>query len=363
MPAGDDRVSVRSSVMPWPDEPDLSSSPDPALDRDLHRALPPLGLASLRAAVLEIDTQACLGAWSVHGPADAERAVLARPLEQALPGATEALVRLVANPGHQTTVQRLSPRRWLLAWSLSSDRVMVAQATYQDGRSALQPQDQALLRSLCDAGMQAEMARQRLSDLLPRPNRRSPSWPQIERRRDWHPHWQAWPSLVLVCVSALLAAWLAVVSVPQLRAHAQAVAAQQALWQRMADAHFTRSVAAALASGDYEEVQTVLAGFMTQGYLEQAVVTNARQQVVALVGPVQGVRVGEALPAAWSGAGQATELRLGAEPFGRLAYTSRQAAQAGAVNEHLQPLQWLAGLALAFGALGAGLIAARRPRG
>jgi len=361
MRGSDDRVSIRTSVVPWPDEPDLSGSPDPALDRDLYRAVAPLGLASLRAAVLEVDTQDRLGAWSLHGPADAEKAVLARPLEQALPGALEALVRLVAHPSGQTTVQRLSPRRWLLAWSLSPDRVVVAQATYRDGRPALQPPDLATLRALCDAGMQADVARQRLSDLQPRREPRASTWPQVERRRHWHPDWVVWPSLVLVCVSALLAAWLAVVSVPQLRADLQAQATRQATWQRMAEGHFTRSVAAALANGDYDEVQAVLAGFMTQGYLEQAVVTNTRQQVVAVVGQMADVRPGEPLPAQWAAPAQQVELRLGAEPFGRLFYRSRHGA-VDATAAPLRHLQWLAGLALASAALGAGLIAARRPR-
>jgi hypothetical protein len=343
----------------WPDE---AWCPPPKVDTavltDLQHAMGPLRLLSLRAAVAELDTLHLTLGWSLQHAGEPPEPVRDEPLERAFPGAVAAVSRLHAAPGGSTVQQRLSPRRWMLAWRLDRERVAVAVVHYTDGRASLPDDAVATVRLLCGAGLLAEQAV--LHAQVAPAAAGGPAWPVVERRRRALPPWRAWPSLLLVCASALMVAWLAVVWMPQARQHWHTQQARVDQLQALADSSFSRDVASALGTGDYAEVQATLAQFAARGYLEHAVVVNARQQVVALVGEGQGARVGETLPAGLGPQGRAVDLRLGAEPFGRLYY--QRAGLATPPDPALGAMQALAALALASAAMASGLIASRRPR-
>ena len=259
-------------------------------------------------------------------------------------------------------VQRLSPRRWVFAWRIDERRVVMAMAHFLDGRIELEPTDSAMVRLVCDAGIhagsgQGSAAAAATSDLASEPV--GLVWPKVERRRQVVPKWMSWPALALCVGSALLAAWLAVVSVPQARTEVQARQADIERLQSMADGTVTRSVASALATGDYGEVQTALSGFAQLGYFDHAVVLNASARVVAQVGQVPGARIGDALGPEALGQAQSVDLVLGSESSGKLLILRPPARLEHSLA--LPTMQLLAGAALAASALAAGLIAARKP--
>lgn len=315
-----------------------------AITDDMARMFRSLGVVSFRAAVVDIDSLSFHSNWTVHSTGGwHDGASDASALEGAFPGAAGTVARLSATPIDTTLVQRMSPRRWVFAWRIDERRAVMAMAHFLEGRIAMAPVDTAVVRLVCDAGIQAEQA------APPRPaaapETKGPAWPQVERRRRVVPRWMRGPALALVCLATALVFWLGLVALPQARQEAEQGQAELDRLRTMADRTVVRSVAAAMASGDYGEVQIALTGFATLGYFEQAVVTNTAQRVVAIEGPVSGARIGDPPPADLLSRARATPLMQGTAPNGQLLVYSPSAADAQALT--LDRLQWLGLLALA----------------
>lgn len=349
-------VAARST---WPDEPaTLPLTAQRALLADRQLALRQLGLAGSRAVLIEYDTQGHLASWAMQEDGTDPQSWQQQPIEQAFPGATALLDQVDNALDGRVGHLRLSPRRWVLAWRLDGAHAVVAQASFREGRVGLSNEVLAMLRGLCDAGIHADLVQRELVAALPgRP--RLPPWPQVERRRAAPSRWMAWPSLVLVCIAALAAAWAAVVLLPQWQRQQAEQQAALERWQLLADTGFQRSLATALATGDPTQLQAVLSSFAEQGYLLKARVTNGRQQVVAEVGDrTQAAHPGGTAPE-WLASARQVDLRLGSEPYGRLHYVRRHADGPPPAP---QGLQWTSVLALLSAALGAVMMAARWPQ-
>jgi hypothetical protein len=175
--------------------------------------------------------------------------------------------------------------------------------------------------------------------------------------------------MMLAVGGALVAAWLVLAPLP---IASELLGAQQVEIERLnkaADGALVHGLSVAMATGDYGEVQTELSQFHALGYFGAAAVVNERGRVVALDGPLPGVRIGEPLPLPLAGAPRTLRLALGSQPYGQFVLTPLAAAsRAAAVAE--QPVQaqsavaeirWSAGLVMLACAMAAGLLA-WRPR-
>lgn len=347
---------ARASELPAAADGADAADPQPFAS-DMARTLSALGVASLRTTVIDLDSMLHQVGWGYHQGHDAPDSGFDQPLDTAFPGASAAISRVEASDSDDTVVQRLSPRRWVFAWRVDDSRMVMATVHYHHGHLALEPRDIATIRLVADAGLHADQNAALAP--APVPRRTEVAWPQVERRRRVVPRWISWPAAVLACLAALLGGWMTAVTVPQARQDAVVRQADLDRLRAMADSTVSRSIATAMASGDYGEVQAALSSFAALGYFEQAVVTNARQRVVASVGDMSGVRIGDAPPAELVQQAQVSDLMQGSEANGRL-LVQRPASFAAAQNRVLH-LQWLAGLAMLSAGAAAALVVARVP--
>lgn len=324
---------------------------------DMARTLNELGVAGLRTTVIDLDTMLHQAGWGYHQGPDNPDSGFDQPLESAFPGASAAIARVEASESHEPVVQRMSPRRWVMAWRVDESRMVMALVHFHQSHITLEPHEVATIRLVADAGLHADQVAAPAS--APTPRRTELAWPQVERRRRVVPRWIAWPAASLACVAALLGGWMTAVAVPQARQDAVVRQADLDRLRAMADSTVTRSMATAMASGDYGEVQAALSSFAALGYFEKAVVTNARQRVVASVGELSGVRIGDAPPADLVQQAQASDLMQGSETNGRL-FIQRPALYAAA-QHRVSTLQGLAALAMLCAGAAAAMVVARWP--
>ena len=366
-------ADILSWYRPWVGDPaDEDDLPIPdeaqAIRRDMARNLGPLGLQSLRATVVDMDTLAEEGRWLLLGEPEADAVpsgAAQLPPDSAFPTASVTAARLAASAIDETVVQRMSPRRWGLAWRVDDRRVVLAVAHFLEGRVVLEPADTALVRLVCDAGLQpGAVPQSQVSSSLGATDARgaAPSWPTVERRQPGLRRWLAAPALGLLLLGGMAAGWQALVAVPDLTAQELAHASELARLRLMADRTVTRSTTVALASGDYGEVQVALSGFAALGYFEHAVVTNAQQRVVALVGSASGARIGDALSDEPGEGAHVLELMQGTDVVGRLVVYRPRAGADLAGHSALQRLPWMATGGLVALALAGLLVALRWPK-
>lgn len=337
---------------------DVSTPQGQAFSDDMARMFRNLGVVSFRAVVVDIDSLVFHSSWAIHSTGALHDSAFEASLEGAFPNAAGTMAQLSAVPIASTLVQRMSPRRWVFAWRIDERRAVMAMAHFLEGRMAMAAVDTAVVRLVCDAGIQADLALPQRSAAEPAAS--GPVWPQVERRRRVVPRWIRLPALLLVCLCTLLAGWLTLVSLPQTRHDAAQRDTELDRLQTMADRTMVRSVAAALGSGDYGEVQLALSGFAALGYFDQAVVTNTDHRVVAFVGTVGGVRIGDAAPLDLLRRATHQPLMQGSAPNGQLLILRPPVASAQ--QRVIDRLMWPSVLALVTGACAALLMAARWPR-
>ena len=291
-----------------------SLEPDPRLTAAL---LATLGVVTVRASLMELATMSCQLNWSIneHGEADDNNNGHSGPDSQfRITMAT--IVQLKDTPAAETLTRRLDPRRWAFAWRVDARRVAVAEACYQLAHIEHSDDDTALLRQICDAGLQVTSfgttaAAGGALELAASTDSRDDDGPGASAHRDAAHSDQAghrarsaprsaaarqlavklplrWGmlALLLLCLGAAAVFVLA---------HRQADSMQGETLQLRAQAEATMStrLGEVLAGGDYGEVQGELETFATLKYFEGAVVTNARRRVVAVAGDVKGVRMGD----------------------------------------------------------------------
>ena len=177
-------------------------------------------------------------------------------------------------------------------------------------------------------------------------------WLAVERRRSRHWRTQLHNrrfAILLLGLSALLALWLAVFALPSASDQLAAQQREAARLQATADKTVAEQLAAALATGDYGDLQSHLSSFHALGYFPRAVVLNARQCVVASIGMGAEVVIGAAAPASLSAAAKAMPLLRGSEQLGQLLTVGKPAEPPRGTLQ----AQWAPALASALAALGA----------
>ena len=295
----------------------------PLLARDMALMFGQLGVASVRASVVDMDSMAFQSAWSVTEKGEVGEDFLGKGLDSTFPAAMATIAQMGVAPPEQTVVRKLNPRHWAFAWRIDERLVAVAEARYRDQRDMMSPADTALVRLICDTGIRA---RQTEGD-SPRPRPLPPSaardhphlqWPEVDRRQAPQLALSTRIGVLLMALSALLALGLALFVAPRARDEAQAMQAEVVRMQAMGNKSMVNTLATVLATGDYGELQTALASYGSLGYFQTAVITNARQRVVAVVGSVPDTRIGDGIPPALARSANATELSLGTERYGQL---------------------------------------------
>jgi hypothetical protein len=145
------------------------------------------------------------------------------------------------------------------------------------------------------------------------------------------------------------------------RAHRSMAAerAEAARLQSQVDGTLAQGLGAALAAGDYGEVQDVLSNFAALGYFENAAVTNARQRIVALAGTVSDLHIGGEVLEEFAASAKTIELVVNSERVGRVQFhrTEVQRPATGFVA-----MQVASGLAFGTAAAAAGMLAWRQLR-
>jgi hypothetical protein len=306
-------IKPRASAFTTTAAPSQDGTLEKVLSQDMARMIRQIGVHFVHASVVKVSSMTLQAGWSLTDNGEVSDTVT-KPPSGMFPGASTTVTALGQASAEDTMVQKLSPRRWGFAWRLDSEYAAVTEAQFRDLRDAVSDTDTALIRLVCNTGIRAGLAAASaaglsVDDLL---------WPQVDRRAPAKPLRTQWLPVVLTCVAALLAAWLALIVLPQAR---DAIAAQRTETEQMvklADNTIAQGLATALATGDYGVVQTELSLFAALGYFQSAVVTNANGRVVAMAGPLEKMRIGEPVTAEYAGRARARPLSLGSERHGEL---------------------------------------------
>ncbi len=250
--------------------------------------------------------------WSINDAGALSVGDAERSPDGVVQGGWATLDQVARVPGDDTIVQKLSPRCWSFAWRLRGGNAIVGEMQFLDRRDAVSEADAALIRLVCSAGIYGE------GSAFAAPTRAKLSWPQVDRRGHRKPPWSAWLAPALLLATALLAAWLALVAVPDARELAKARQLEIEQRRAMADGTMVQGLSLALASGDYGDVQSALSSFASLGYFRSAAVVNAGERVVAVAGPAEGARIGEKLASQSASAARALKLGIVPDKSGQL---------------------------------------------
>jgi hypothetical protein len=316
---------------------------EPSVLNDVARTFELLGVRSFHACVMALESMTpCLYRSIDHEGAITNDAV-ETPLDQAFPGASVLIAQISALDRNNTLTQQLAPDRWRLLWRLDAYQAVIADAKFQERRDAVIDMDIALLRLVCGMGVQPArgtapahfspapelpIVRTERRSRPREPFQREPFQPASQERRASNaqplqvelatPAKRSRLPLALLVCAAMLTGWVALVDVPQTRG---VIATQQKEVERlriMAQDTMVSELSAAMVSGDYGQVQSVLSAFGTLGYFQGAIVTNGRQRIVSLAGTTERLRIGDALPDQVSHTAQKFDLKLGSQEHGQL---------------------------------------------
>lgn len=352
-------ASESFSEGPFEDSTTVAAAPLPVtLSQDIARSLRQMGVASFRASVVNVDSMTFQAAWTISEQGEVTDNQVDRPLDSSFPAATAAINLLAHATDDETLLHKLSPRRWGIAWRLDDPLVVLAEAQYHERRDAISESDKTLLRLVCSAAMRP--AGTATLQGMTEPGA-ALVWAGAEAGAGpAGPRLMARLSVVLLGCSALLALWLAMSAVPDLRRTTAVREAQVTRLQTLADKTLVRGIGSAMSTGDYGDVQTALSAYASLGYFDGAAVVNVRQRVVALSGRTDQLRIGDPVPEDTQRSAQAIDLALGTERLGQLLIVpAPPSLQPTPVPAWLAPLAWAtAGTALA--ALAAALLALRR---
>lgn len=324
---------------------------------DMARLFRVLGLQSFRASVVDMASMSYEAAWLVGEDGESVDEPDRAPLDSAFPGSLSVISRLANASLDETVDHPLGARRCVYAWRLDGLRVVIAEARYHDRHNRTRDLDIAAARLVCSAGL---MSRQGLG--ARGSDAQAPlAWSQAAAEPASPARGLVAGALGLSLVATGLAAWLALSSLPGVRADAQATTAQATRLRAMTDETLNHALAVALASGDYGEVQNQLSNFESLGYFRGALITNVRQRVVAIAGQVDDtLRIGIELPEGTVPKAQARDLSQGAERFGRLVVLRPAIDEVAAPN--VAPSRWLALAGAGSAALAAALLVAALQR-
>lgn len=289
----------------------------PPSEADLYTLewLKTLGASSIQSAIVESTSGFLSANWYVDEHGETNVNEVGMPTVKFPMGTID---ELRTSPTVNTVVRCVNPRRWELAWRLPGGRIYVASVRYRRPRTTLD-EDSNLeqLKLLCESNLAT--ANNEAPDLIEPPaahllmeapfireRRTSPRGAKTpvapdRRSRDTvgpspAPHsLLRWPVVLLmlfsfaVTVVFFLCGWQASILQAELLSHRLQI-----------ESTLTSRLDEKLAQGDYGEVQAELDSLQALEYFDGAVVTNLQQRVIAQVGRVPGVRIGDPVPLAVS---------------------------------------------------------------
>ena len=369
--------------------PEVSIVHSPALERallkDVARTFELLGVESLRAAVVELESMAINSQWSISELGEAAIGNSGQPLDSSFRGASAALGQLADADSNQTLTQQLNPKRWRLSWRMDERQAIVAEARFQERRDVIIEVDIVLLRLVCSMGVQVAQETDHGGDAL----LAGKVWPQRERRANarvsaLEPQLRtstspstapldasklemaapnspgtSWRAMLLLLISVMVAGWIALVAAPRGQEIAVIQQSEISRLRALSQDTMVLELSTAMVSGDYGQVQAVLSAFASLGYFTGAVVTNERQRVVALSGRAERLRIGDAVPPEVAHTSQAFDLKLGSQRHGRLLLVP--APPPITPTAPLAFLGWLAWAGFVAALLSALMVALRKP--
>ena len=159
---------------------------------------------------------------------------------------------------------------------------------------------------------------------------------------------------MLGCAAA--AAWMHWDVAPRVIQAGDGLRAEIVRRQSVSDAQVSNGIAHGLAGGDYGEVQETLAQHQSAGYLTRALVINASGKIVAVVGSLEGLQIGEAASSDMLAAGRPINLSLGSRSLGQLLILAAPAATADSLNKEVAGLRVASILVAALALISAGAV-------
>jgi hypothetical protein len=307
--------------------PGLATSLADALVHDTRRVFQQMGLQTLRISLLKRGSLDAQSSCLIGEQGDLQEADVQRQVDSVFPGGAAHLEELMNRPELFTSMRKLSPRHWLLAWRLHDGHAVVADAKFLDKRDVLSDADAATIRLVCNTSfgrLRAEVEEDASGTAT------AQVWPQVERRKaaaSPQPPWLRLALLSLLSLCTLCSAWLVFLALPQAQRSEQALRAE---FSSLRDGTMTRGLSAALATGDYGEVQLVLQTFFDLGQFQSAVVTNDKQRAIAVAGAVKNQRIGEPVVPTFASAAQVLKLATGSQQHGELLFEPAPSQSSGA---------------------------------
>jgi hypothetical protein len=288
--------------------------PLPSHQRQIWAAV---GVESCQAWVIELSgrgVRATSGRWcDEYGAASGPAASL--DVDAAGPGVAHRLGEWRARGEllpDAVARQMLSPRRWLMAWRTGGDAGVVAVVRLRDARTTMDAQTTAALQLGTEHWLGPDLA------ATARPDDDVHAWDHVDRRARPALPRRLLAALVMSLLASGLGLWLALGVANDTATLDERHGRALILAQSTADRHLSLGLSHLLAIGDYGEVQELLNDKAQVGGWTGAVVTNARNQVVAHVGSVDAVRLGTPPPAAFLATTRSLQLAKGPEPLGSL---------------------------------------------
>ena len=299
----------------------------PLLLRDMTLMLAQLKVESIRASLVDLASMEQRMAWSVTARGEFSDNPGTQRGDGSLPWAESMIAQLDDLQPEQTLVQKLSPRYWGFAWRYDDRYAAVAAVLYDQGRDEHDDAHNALVRLVCDIGIRAQEHAVAGSAA----DRPAVAWPAVERRRKLAARRKR--LLAGVGAAILLTSTLTIAAMTFGRA--ATLQAEAARLQTLAESTMTHGLAAALATGDYGEVQAVLSSLSSLGYFKGAVVTNSRQRVISTAGAVGDARIGDNLLPGVAAVARTHELKQGLVSHGQLLILAADANAKGGLDRGL----------------------------
>lgn len=335
-------MSHSSSFLPRSDEPDAQP--------EVARMFRQRGLQYVVASQVRIASmQPTRPAWMINEAGEVSDSPDERGSTFA--GAATAVRALINAEPDDVRAQRLSPRRWALAWRSGDDDAIVAEAQFRDKRDAIDDVDIAVVRLVCSisAGRDTTAADDSTTaGDAARPTR--DAWPHVDRRKRTPPSRLAWLAAALPIAATLLCGWLLLFALPHAEGAAAGQQAQIEQLNKTTEATMTAALATVMAGGDYGLAQDELSQFARLGYFQSAVVLNGKGQMVAFAGPVGPMRIGDVAPPTYVEQARARKLSLGSQDYGQLLFVVPTPAAASSTDS-AKAAALLATLACAAAAL------------
>jgi hypothetical protein len=361
----------------------LPTSPPP-LEPNLEFALVlvRLGVKTLQVSLIDLVGRSCEKSWNINELGRSALVDVDNSFDASFPTAMGSIAQLEHTPAVGTLTRQLGPRLWAYAWRVDDRRVAVAEAYFRLAHSGLVDADTATLRDLCEAGLGLKppapaaehpaadrpmapsiiaggmSARHAPGETRAVPTGHTPLEPlePVESVESFERKARATgrssgPSraglLVLLLLSIAAAAIFA-------NAYRQTDSAERELLRLrgQAEAVMSLRLGEMLRGGDYGEVQAELDAFAALKYFDRALVTNPQHRAIAMVGRVDGARIGNVVPATASAGARVVALNTAGLPPGAELMTW-DAPSGSSPRPAAQRVWLLAGLVLSLVAAGA----------